>query len=44
MADTDDREQYLENRKNKSITLGLDKKVFEQSKDLIYNLDQYVQI
>lgn len=41
MADTDDREQYLENRKNKSITLGLDKKVFEQSKDLIYNLDQY---
>ena len=41
MEDTDDREQYLENRKNKSITLGLDKKVFEQSKDLIYNLDQY---
>lgn len=41
MADTDDREQYLENRKNKSISLGLDKKVFEQSKDLIYNLDQY---
>ena len=41
MEDTDDREQYLENRKNKSISLGLDKKVFEQSKDLIYNLDQY---
>ena len=41
MADIDDREQYLENRKNKSISLGLDKKVFEQSKDLIYNLDQY---
>ena len=41
MADTDDREQYLENRKNKSFSLGLDKKIFEQSKDLIYNLDQY---
>ena len=41
MADIDDREQYLENRKNKSISLGLNKKVFEQSKDLIYNLDQY---
>ena len=41
MEDTDDREQYLENRKNKSISLGLDKKVFKQSKDLIYNLDQY---
>ena len=27
MEDTDDREQYLENRKNKSISLGLDKKV-----------------
>lgn len=41
MEDTDDREQYLDNRKNKSISLGLNKKVFEQSKDLIYNLDQY---
>ena len=41
MADTDDREQYLENRKNKSFSLGLDKKIFQQSKDLIYNLDQY---
>ena len=41
MADIDDREQYLENRKNKSFSLGLDKKIFQQSKDLIYNLDQY---
>ena len=41
MADTDDREQYLENRKNKSFSLGLDKKIFQQSKDLIYDLDQY---
>ena len=41
MADTDDREQYLENSKNKSFSLGLDKKIFQQSKDLIYNLDQY---
>ena len=41
MADTVDREQYLENRKNKSFSLGLDKKIFQQSKDLIYNLDQY---
>ena len=44
MADTDDREQYLENRKNKSFNLGLDNKIFQQSKDFIYNLDQYVQI
>jgi len=41
MADIDDREQYLENRKNKSFSLGLDKKIFQQSKDLIYDLDQY---
>ncbi|MDA9032479.1 hypothetical protein N9H75_04490 [Amylibacter sp.] len=44
MADTDDREQYLENCKNKSSNLGLDNKIFQQPKDLIYNLDQYVKI
>ena len=41
MADTDGRKQYLENRKNKSFNLGLDNKIFQQSKDFIYNLDQY---
>lgn len=44
MADTDDREQYLENRKNKSFKLGLHNKIFQQPKDFIHNLDQYVQI
>jgi len=44
MADRDDREQYLENCKNKSFNLCLDNKIFQQSKDFIYNLDQYIQI
>ena len=43
MADRDDREQYLENCKNKSFNLSLDNKIFQQTKLIIYNLDQYFQ-
>ena len=44
MADTDDREPYLEKCQPTSSNLGLDNKIFQQPKDLIYNLDQYVKI
>jgi cephalosporin hydroxylase len=41
MTDTDDRKKYLENRAQKSLGLGIDERIFQRSKDLIYDLDKY---
>ena len=41
MSNSDDRELFLENIKEKSLSLGLDDDIFKKSKDLIYDLDAY---
>lgn len=41
MAHTDDRQAFLDNRAQKSKDLGDDKTLFQQSKDLVYGLDQH---
>jgi cephalosporin hydroxylase len=41
MTHSDDRQDFLDNRAHKSIELGADNALFEQSKDLIYGLDQH---
>tara|TARA_B100000768_G_scaffold181288_1_gene203657 strand:- start:1017 stop:1763 length:747 start_codon:yes stop_codon:yes gene_type:complete len=41
MSNSDDRGIFLENIKEKSLSLGLDDDIFKKSKDLIYDLDAY---
>ena len=41
MSNSDDRELFLKNIKEKSLSLGLDDDIFKKSKDLIYDLDAY---
>ncbi|MFK7746409.1 MAG: cephalosporin hydroxylase family protein [Roseobacter sp.] len=41
MTHPDDRQEFLDNRAAKSRQLGEDKALFEQSKDLVYALDNY---
>ena len=41
MSNFDDRELFLKNIKEKSLSLGLDNDIFKKSKNLIYDLDAY---